>query len=230
MPTKKSFLVIVLTICLGSFICVQAGGTLEATIESTGTGSITADQIVYTIRIGVVNDTSAAEAYDLHNKKANKLSEILNTFKIPDDQIKYTLLSIRQSISAVKKVAEYRTEQHVIVTIKDLNMNQKLQIALIEAGIIDFRSDFSYSNPGALKNLAINNGMEEAEKKIKQVAQTVGFKNYRVKNIKINDQSAARYRDQMIPMSASGRGFEAIPQQVYSIVNLTVEYVLWNQL
>lgn len=103
MPTKKSFLVIVLTICLGSFIYGQAGGTLEATIESTGTGSITADQIVYTIRIGVVNDTSAAEAYDLHNKKANKLSEILNTFKIPDDQIKHTLLSIRQSISAVKK-------------------------------------------------------------------------------------------------------------------------------
>ncbi len=226
MLSQKSILTIHVYFFLFTFIYSQEYNEFNVTIESIGIGSLTADQIVFDININISDKKEPKVAHEKHRRKIEQLSDLLKNYNIADDQIKYSLFSIRKSRKRGDSQDEYLTDQHVSIILKEMAKHEEFQMALIKNGITSFRTRFSTSKSDELEELAITNGLEKAEQKIKIIAENMNMKTYNIENINLKERSRARYRDEVIVFSASGERFESIPQKVNYIVDIVIEYKL----
>lgn len=227
MLSQKSIFIILVYFLLFTFIYSQEYNEFNVTIESIGIGSLTADQIVFDININISGKTEPEDAYEEHRRKKEQLSDLIKNYNIADDQIKYSLFSIRKSRRRGEPQDEYySTDQQVSIILEEMAEHEEFQMALIKNGITSFRTRFSTSKSEELKELAIKNGLEKAEQKIKIIAENKNMKTYNIKNIKLKERSRVRYRDELVAFSASGETFESIPQRVNYIVDIVIEYKL----
>ena len=226
MIIKKIIFIILVHLFGFTFIYSQDNNGFNVTIKSIGKGSIAADQIEFNININITDKTDPEVAHKEHKEMIQKLSDLLNSYNIGDDQIRYSLFSIGKTGSRGESEDQYRTEQRVSVILKDMAKHEEFQMDLIKNGISSFRTKFSTSQSEKLKELAITNGLEKAEQKIKIVAKNKNMQTYNIKNINLKERPRIRYSDEVVAFSASGKTIESIPQQVYYIIDIEIEYRL----
>lgn len=146
----------------------------EAAIE------VPADQIEFTIALSAFDPGDSQQAYEKHKVLESNVAKLLREQKIPDQAIRYSLMSMRLSeedgdYDRLKRPPQtvYRTYQLVSVTLDSVGRYEEFQLRLITAGLSNFQAEFKSSKAEEAKATLIEKAIEVGKFKAATIANAI---------------------------------------------------------
>lgn len=174
------YLFLVLSLVFGLQFQSQAQHMQSKGLSITATGEVElpADQIRFNINVNAEADSPQA-AYELHQQREDALVKLLETYEIEQEDIHYEPVSISKVRDYDRQGQEtpvYRTQQTVVVNLRDFEVYEKIQVGLIEHNFDNFSGSFSSTEYQAGKDQALRNAIEQAQSQAQLMAETAGIK------------------------------------------------------
>lgn len=157
-------------------VTVQAQNVIS--INASAEVAVPADRIAFRININAEAETPQ-KAYDLHKQREKILVQQLKKFNIKEKEITFEPVSINrinQSRYNGSGKELVRTQQSVILSLRDFSIYEKIQLTLIEHNFDEFSGNFESTKSEQGEEEALRKALKLARKKAGIIADETGLR------------------------------------------------------
>lgn len=197
--------------------------TPTVTVDATGEVQLPADLVIFEINITVTGHNPKT-VFQAHKKREETLAALIHEKGIQAENLQFQPMNIR-SIRNQREVIEYRSSQHVSLTLDDFELFEEMQLFLIENGFDSFRGHFSSEEMEEGTEEALKLAMENARRKAEIIASSL---NASISGIVSVEHSASpisrRYEMEQGMMRADGSSLMEFEQNISVTSSVKVTY------
>ncbi len=223
------YLLILLNFCF-IISAVQAQQSKDNVISVTANGEVElpADIIQFNINLNAEADTPQ-QAYNFHKKRETVLVQLLDKYKVQEDNIRFQPISINSRYTDEyinrKRKQVFQTSQQVSLNLKDFDTYEKIQVTLIENGFDQFSGRFLSSDQEEGEDEALRQAIQAAKDKATIIAEESNLQLGKIKSINYrqNQYRPSRQRESMA-MRADSPGLMEYDQTVVLQASVTMEF------
>lgn len=139
-------------------------------LHAEGEVEVPADLIRFHIQINASAD-SPQGAYKLHTQREERLVELLEQYRVDEEDIRYRPVSLSRAPDRTDTgTPPVQTRQQVVLTLRDFDAFEQIQVGLIEAGYDRFSADFATSRADSARDVALREAVARAREKAEIIA------------------------------------------------------------
>lgn len=228
-------IILILSLLFTAPVNAQHPSSEDGALSITATGEIQlpADQIQFHININAEADTPQ-QAYELHQQREEVLVDLLHKFDIADEDIRYEPIAISKHQSYNRDPGEkpvYRTQQTVMVTLRDFDAYEQIQVALIENDYDNFSGSFSSTRLKEGQDQALREAIRQARRKAELMAEAADVTLGPVRELSYSHQPPQPVSRNTYAVKAESDAGSLLQyqQQVVVTATVTVRYALSQQ-
>ncbi|PAU93089.1 SIMPL domain-containing protein [Aliifodinibius salipaludis] len=215
-------------IILISCICITATTQAQNVISINATAEVLvpADKIAFQINLNAEGDTPQ-EAYNLHKEREKVLVQELKKHDIKEEDLTFEPISINKTYNGSYRNEENKriqTRQNVIVTLKNFDIYEEIQITLIENNFDEFSGNFTSSEAEEGENEALKEALKIAREKAEIIANETGVTITGIKNISHSYNSRPPRPMMEMTSAKSSDSLLEFDQSVSVSANVSVTY------
>ncbi len=195
-------------------------------VHTEGQVEVPADLIHFQVQINASAD-SPQEAYELHSQREERLVELLEQYAVDEEDIRYRPVSFSRAPDRTDSgTSPVQTRQQVVMTLRDFDAFEQIQVGLIEAGYDRFSADFATSRADSARDEALREAVVRAREKAEIIASEA---HVRLGNLVSIDYGEPRFTtgSETMRMSAdaeSGSGMMRYEQTVAVTASVSVSF------
>lgn len=212
------------------FLIVTNSILAQESIIHVSTSSVTqvpADAIYFSITISV-QDGDPQKAFEDHKILEKNLLKIIKEFEIPDSNISYSLLQIRNQM--LKDVPKFHTSQIVSMKVQDFNKYEPIQLALLSNGIYNYNAKFTTEGKDEWVEKAVQEALAKAMKEAELTAKNLNKDLGEILKIESSQYYPSTSEGIMAStIQSPGESLIDIPHFVQMRVSLRVEFELLDK-
>ncbi|MEX0894491.1 MAG: SIMPL domain-containing protein [Balneolaceae bacterium] len=145
----------------------------SVTIDATGEVQLPADLVIFEINI-TVTDPSPQTVFQKHKNRETALTDLIRDKGIEPENLRFQPMNIRATRTQ-REVVEYRSNQHVRLTLADFELFEGMQVYLIDNGFDSFSGQFSSTKLEEGEVKALELAMENARNKAEIIASSLAL-------------------------------------------------------
>ncbi len=174
-------------------------------IQATGTVSIPADFIRFTVNLNVFSK-DLNDAFDQHKEKEEFLAELIKENNFNDGELIFNPISVSATRNS-KSGNGFSTRQVVVFTVTDFDLFEDVQRKLIENGFTSLNGNFGANQTEEYSNDALKKAMAKARSRAEIIAAAAGKKLGDVLSVEYGSgrPEPVAYREMSFDMQSSGQ-------------------------